>query len=58
MTPWDHAAGVLIHKEAGGYAAFLDGSPYTVRRRTGGLLCAPDKESWHALRDTLVGDLA
>ena len=45
MTPWDHAAGVLIHKEAGGYAAFLDGRPYTVRQRTGGLLCAPDEES-------------
>ena len=44
MTPWDHAAGVLIHKEAGGYAAFLDGRPYTVRQRTGGLLCAPDEE--------------
>jgi len=57
MTPWDHAAGVLIHKEAGGYAAFLDGRPYTVQQRTGGLLCAPDEESWHALRDTLVGHL-
>lgn len=58
MTPWDHAAGVLIHKEAGGYAAFLDGRPYTVRQRTGGLLCAPDEESWLALRNTLLGDLA
>jgi fructose-1,6-bisphosphatase/inositol monophosphatase family enzyme len=58
MTPWDHAAGVLIHKEAGGYAAFLDGRPYTVRQRTGGLLCAPDEQNWRLLRDTLVGDLA
>jgi fructose-1,6-bisphosphatase/inositol monophosphatase family enzyme len=58
MTPWDHAAGVLIHKEAGGYAAFLDGRPFNVRQRTGGLLCAPDEESWRMLRDTLLGDLA
>jgi fructose-1,6-bisphosphatase/inositol monophosphatase family enzyme len=58
MTPWDHAAGVLIHKEAGGYAAFLDGRPFNVQQRTGGLLCAPDEESWRMLRDTLLGDLA
>ena len=41
-----------------GYAAFLDGRPYTVRQRTGGLLCAANEESWRLLRDTLVGDLA
>ena len=58
MTPWDHAAGVLIHQEAGGYAAFLDGRPYTVRQQTGGLLCAPDEQNWRLLRDTLLGDLA
>jgi fructose-1,6-bisphosphatase/inositol monophosphatase family enzyme len=58
MTPWDHAAGVLIHKEAGGYAAFLDGRPFNVQQRTGGLLCAPDEESWRMLRDTFLGDLA
>jgi fructose-1,6-bisphosphatase/inositol monophosphatase family enzyme len=56
MTPWDHAPGVLIHQEAGGYAACLDGSPYTVRQRTGGLLCAPTEESWQVLRERLVGD--
>lgn len=28
ITPWDHAAGVLIHKEAGGYAS-LTGQEYT-----------------------------
>jgi fructose-1,6-bisphosphatase/inositol monophosphatase family enzyme len=58
MTPWDHAPGALIHKEAGGYIAFLDGRPYTVLQRTGGLLCAPDEESWHLLREALVGDPA
>jgi len=47
---------VLIHQEAGGHSAFIDGCPYTVRQRTAGLLCAPNEESWHALRDALVGD--
>src|SRR3954452_21045748 len=56
VMPWDHAPGVLIHKEAGGYAALLDGRPYTVRQRTGGLLCAANEESWHVLREALMGD--
>ena len=56
VMPWDHAPGTLIHKEAGGHAAFLDGRSYTVRQRTAGLLCAPNEESWHVLREALVGD--
>ena len=32
LWPWDHAAGVLIHEEAGGYSALLDGSPYRPTR--------------------------
>ena len=28
LMPWDHAAGVLIHGEAGGFSALLDGRPY------------------------------
>ncbi len=31
MMPWDHAAGLLIHREAGGYAALFDGAPYALR---------------------------
>src|SRR3954469_16802424 len=57
MTPWDHAPGVLIHQEAGRYAACLDGRPYTVRQRSGGLFRAPPEESWRLLREALVGDL-
>lgn len=57
--PWDHAAGVLIHREAGGVAAFHDGRtpdevPYTTRRHTGLLLMAPDARTWSALRDILL----
>ena len=39
--PWDHAAGWLLHREAGGYAARIDGEPYDVTRHDGGLLYAP-----------------
>ena len=40
LTAWDHAAGWLLHREAGGYAARFDGSPYKPTHRSGGLLYA------------------
>ncbi|HEX5326698.1 MAG TPA: inositol monophosphatase family protein, partial [Acetobacteraceae bacterium] len=49
LLPWDHAPGWLLHREAGGYSARFDGSPYTALEVTGGLLCAPDEESWQVL---------
>jgi fructose-1,6-bisphosphatase/inositol monophosphatase family enzyme len=57
--PWDHAAGVLIHREAGGIAGFLDGrtpddAPYTPRRHVGLLLMAPNRDAWVAIRDILM----
>jgi fructose-1,6-bisphosphatase/inositol monophosphatase family enzyme len=54
LYPWDHAPGWLLHREAGGYSARLDGSEYTPTRTDGGLICAPDRQSWQALRDTLL----
>ena len=53
LLPWDHAAGVLLHHEAGGYAARLDGSPYSPAATDGGLICAPDRASWAALHKAL-----
>jgi fructose-1,6-bisphosphatase/inositol monophosphatase family enzyme len=51
LMPWDHAPGVLLHREAGGYSAFADdGQSYSVMRTGGPLLCAPDRDSWQALR--------
>lgn len=47
--PWDHAAGVLLHIEAGGYSARLDGTPYRPVHREGGLLAAPDRAVWNYL---------
>ncbi|MGX9116345.1 inositol monophosphatase family protein [Mesorhizobium sp. BHbsci] len=53
LMPWDHLAGVLIHAEAGGYAARFDGSDYLPSHVGGGLLVAPDEESWRELRREL-----
>jgi fructose-1,6-bisphosphatase/inositol monophosphatase family enzyme len=53
IMPWDHAAGTLMHAEAGGYHAKLNGDAYTPADREGGLLLAPDRETWTALRDLL-----
>jgi fructose-1,6-bisphosphatase/inositol monophosphatase family enzyme len=55
LMPWDHAAGLLIHSEAGGYSACFDGTPYTATRHSGGVIAAPDMASWDILRAALVG---
>jgi fructose-1,6-bisphosphatase/inositol monophosphatase family enzyme len=54
LLPWDHLPGWLIHREAGGYSARFDGSEYRPTHRTGGLICAPDRACWDALRQALL----
>lgn len=54
LMPWDHAAGVLMHQEAGGYSARFDGRPYSPSINSGGLMLAPDKASWQALNEALL----
>lgn len=54
LMPWDHAAGWLLHREAGGYSAHFDGTPYRPFDLAGGLLCAPDRASWQTVRDALL----
>jgi fructose-1,6-bisphosphatase/inositol monophosphatase family enzyme len=56
LMPWDHAAGWLLHHEAGGYSAHFDGSPYKPTHRGGGLLYAPDAGSWKAAHRLLLGE--
>ncbi|MBZ9993323.1 inositol monophosphatase family protein [Mesorhizobium sp. BH1-1-4] len=53
LMPWDHLPGVLIHQEAGGHAARIDGSAYLPSHVDGGLLVAPDWDSWQDLRREL-----
>lgn len=57
LFPWDHAAGVLLHAEAGGWAAVLDGTRYRPTLRQGPILAAPDEASWQAAR-AAMGDMA
>ncbi len=47
---WDHLAGTLIHREAGGYNAHFDGTPYNALGDGANVLSAPDKESWELIR--------
>jgi fructose-1,6-bisphosphatase/inositol monophosphatase family enzyme len=54
LLPWDHAPGWLLHAEAGGYSARLDGTAYRADETEGALICAPDRASWEALRDALL----
>lgn len=56
LNAWDHAAGQLIHTEAGGYSALIDGRPYSPLLREGQLLLAPDFTSWLETRAILLGD--
>ena len=55
LMPWDHLPGWLLHREAGGHAARFDGSAYLPGHTGGGLLCAPDRESWEAAWEALLG---
>ncbi|MFP7674052.1 inositol monophosphatase family protein [Marivita sp. S0852] len=52
LTPWDHAAGALLVKRAGGHVACLDGAEYRADMRSGYLLCASDAATWGRVRDT------
>jgi fructose-1,6-bisphosphatase/inositol monophosphatase family enzyme len=56
LMPWDHLPGWLLHREAGGYSARFDGSDYRPGHLDGGLLLAPDKDSWAEAREALLGD--
>lgn len=46
LNPWDHAAGVFVHGEAGGAGGLLDGRDYAPTIHEAPLLLTPDRESW------------
>ncbi|MDA9008855.1 inositol monophosphatase [Alphaproteobacteria bacterium] len=51
LMPWDHAAGWLLHKEAGGYSHRLDGLPYRPTDFEGPLLLTNNEETWETLKE-------
>lgn len=53
LWPWDHAAGVLLLREAGGYSARLDRTDYRAADRVEGLLSTTDAQSWKAIKNFL-----
>jgi fructose-1,6-bisphosphatase/inositol monophosphatase family enzyme len=55
LMPWDHLPGGLIHREAGGFSARFDGSPYLPGMTSGGLIVAPDRMSWEAAHEAFLG---
>lgn len=57
LMPWDHAPGVLLHREAGGYASYVEGGAYEPAAiQRSGLLLAPDPDSWRQLHALLLGE--
>ena len=50
LMPWDHAAGVLIHGEAGGYSRLLNDKPYQPVLCKAGLLLTPTEGCWRSLK--------
>jgi fructose-1,6-bisphosphatase/inositol monophosphatase family enzyme len=54
LMPWDHLAGVLLHQEAGGVTRKFDGSAYLPGQTTGGILSAPDADSWEMILSRIV----
>lgn len=53
MQPWDHAAGTFMIEEAGGYVAKWDGSPYSAKDKTGGIIVANNKETWQKVKNAI-----
>lgn len=51
LTPWDHPAGVMAVRQAGGHVAMLDGSDYRGDARGGYLLSACNAATWGRVRD-------
>ena len=55
--PWDHLAGELLVKEAGGVVKTWDGKPYDPTDLNGGLLIAPNEGSWQDLHDLFLTEV-
>lgn len=52
-SPWDHAPGAVLVREAGGVSRFFDGDEYTALPVGGPLLAAADDVTWLTVHDAL-----
>lgn len=55
LSPWDHAAGILLCREAGGYAATLRGELWEGLTPATSLLCASSRAQWQSAEGHLNG---
>lgn len=53
MKPWDHAGGILLVEEAGGYVRTFDDAPPNLSQLDRGILATPDQESWQAVKEKI-----
>lgn len=56
--PWDHCPGTFLHQESGGHVGRFDGRVYRPSEITGGLVMAPDVESWWQIQEQVLADAA
>lgn len=54
IRPWDHQAGGLMMREAGGVIKKWDGSDYEAKDLQGGILCTPDQDVWNEIHGLLL----
>jgi fructose-1,6-bisphosphatase/inositol monophosphatase family enzyme len=54
-NPWDHLPGTLMVREAGGAASHRDGTPYTARSTSAGLVVASDPATLETVREACAG---
>ena len=54
IRPWDHQAGAMMMREAGGIVKKWDGSDYTAGDQRGGVICAPDESTWQGIYGHLL----
>ena len=56
LMPWDHAAGDMLVREAGGASGRMDGTPYDPATPEGQLLTASDGATWARVQQVLASD--
>lgn len=54
IRPWDHLAGAFMLEEAGGYVRQWDGSTYGPGDERGGVICAPNEQTWKNIHRLLL----
>jgi fructose-1,6-bisphosphatase/inositol monophosphatase family enzyme len=57
VMPWDHAPGVALIQELGGYVSYVDAKGYrpSGAETAGGILAARDKTTWDEVHRRLFG---